>query len=162
MRVFISLLVLVCTIVGSPVLARDADGSAKIRLLGAIADNAKSRVTVAEIEAIGTAEIDAYNPYEKKADLYTGVWMRDFAAHFGDPGVTTITMTAIDDYEITFEKAEWDALRILIATKVNGSYMRLENKGPMRIIFPDYDPKLEAYQVNLPKWMWMIKRIEFN
>jgi hypothetical protein len=136
-----------------------ADADTMIRLAGALADNARKRVSVGEIEAIGTVDVEAFNPYEKRSDTYTGVWMEDFAAHFGATDIKSLKTTAIDDYEITFDKAEWTELRILIATRVNGSYIDFDEKGPMRIVFPDYDEKLEAYQLNLPKWTWMITKV---
>lgn len=132
-----------------------------IRLSGDTAENISKRVTVKQIEKIGITEVNAFNPYEKKADDYTGVWLHDFVKHYGISGVNKIKFSAIDDYNITFSDSEWKKMRILIATRVNGKYIGYDKKGPLRIIFPDYDAKKEVYQNILPKWMWMINKVKF-
>ena len=85
-----------------------------------------------------------------------------FAAEFGDPSVTEIKITAIDDYRITFKKDEWEKFRIMLVTKLRGERFGLEDKGPARIVFPDFVPGEEAFLINLPKWLWMIQEIEFK
>lgn len=138
------------------------EGDARIRLSGKVAEGVNQRITVKQIEAIGVSEIDAYNPYEKRSDKYTGVWMNEFVKQFAQPDVSTITMKAIDDYKMDFESSEWNKLKILIATQVNEKYISPALKGPMRIVFADFDPEEKVYQDTLPKWMWMINRIEFK
>ena len=142
--------------------ARVDDGSARIKLSGLLADGVESRVTIKQIESIGVAEISVYNPYEKKTETYTGVWMDEFVKRFASPEVKLMRSRAIDDYQIDFTGDDWQTTRILMDTRTNGRYIGFENKGPMRIIFADYDPKLEKYQVSLPKWMWMITSINFE
>lgn len=146
----------------NPALAAKADGSFKIRLAGEIAENTAKRISISDIEAIGTAEVNAFNPYEKKSDDYTGVWLDEFVAHFGKPGVSMISLSAIDDYTIDFSSDEWNQIRIMVATRVNGKYIGYDEKGPMRIVFPDFDPNQEIYQDILPKWMWMINKVTFK
>ena len=162
-KIILSALIIVLNVaLNMPAIAQGTDGGARIKLLGKVASDVSARVTVKQIESIGTSDLDAYNPYEKRNDVYTGVWMNEFVARFGQPDVKSVTFKAIDDYEINFDPSEWKGLRILIATRVNGKYIGLEEKGPMRIVFPDYDPGKSVYQENLPKWMWMITKIEFK
>jgi len=134
-----------------------ADGTTTI--LVTLSGEADRQVPVAEIEAAGLHQVEAFNPYEQRSETYEGVWMQDFVAAFGSAETTALTTRAIDDYEITFDREEWQSLRILIATRVNGEYIDFDQKGPMRIIFPDYDETHEDYQTNLPKWTWMITEI---
>lgn len=140
----------------------DDGGNTRIRLSGNVAEGIDHRITVKQIEAIGVSTIDAYNPYEKRSDKYTGVWLNKFVQSFAQPGVSMITMKAIDDYKSDFYSSEWDKLKILIATQVNEEYISPEMKGPMRIVIADFDPDQKIYQDTLPKWMWMINRIEFK
>ena len=136
-----------------------ADGGTTILVTHTGQEQDKRQVSVAEVEKAGLQEVHAFNPYEKRSETYSGVWMQDFVAAFGTEETTSLTTRAIDDYEITFNKEEWQDLRILIATRVDGEYIDFDRKGPMRIIFPDYDEKHEDYQTNLPKWTWMITEI---
>lgn len=139
--------------------AAAADGDTTILVSNAGAAASGKQIPVAEIEQAGLQEVVAFNPYEKRSETYQGVWMQDFVARFGTPETASLTTRAIDDYEITFDRSEWQDLRILIATRVDGKYIDFDQKGPMRIIFPDYDDTLAAYQTNLPKWTWMITEI---
>jgi len=159
-RLFISLFLLLSNMANLH--AAEADGGARIRLLGEVAPGITQRVSVKQIESIGSHDMEVYNPYDKRTDRYTGVWFDQFVAHFAKPGITRVTMKAIDDYETEFTPSDWTNLRILIATRVNGKYIGFDQKGPMRIVFPDYDSGKKIYQMNLPKWMWMITRIEFE
>lgn len=125
-------------------------------------EDSPRQITVAEVESAGLQQVNAYNPYDKNTDAYTGVWMKDFVAKFGSAETTSMTVRAIDDYEIDFDKSEWQTMRILIATRVDGAYIDFDKKGPMRIIFPDFDETLEEYQTKLPKWIWMITEISME
>lgn len=133
-----------------------------IRLTGKTIFNEDYDVTLDEIDQIGVIEERVFNPYEKLKVRYSGVLLDRFVAKFGDPSVTSVTMTAIDDYRITFVKAEWERFRILLVTKLRGRRFGLELKGPARIVFPDFNPEKEIHRVKLPKWMWMIQRIDFK
>jgi len=162
MKILLSCLTLFLLALNTPAISADPDGSAKIRLMGNVAEDARKRISIKELESIGTTEAEAFNPYEKKADTYKGVWMKDLVAHFGNPSTHQITTIAIDGYTVTFDKADWESLNIMIATQVNGKYIGFKDKGPMRIVFVDFDKTHELYEANLPKWMWMIQKIDFK
>ena len=156
-------LLLLFLLLHSPLaVAGEADGSVRIKLTGKLAPGVSKQVTVKEIESVGIVEVEAFNPYEERADWYTGVWLDQLVQRFGGQDVTGVTTKAIDDYQIDFSKSEWEDMRIMVATRVNGHYIGFDKKGPMRIVFPDYDKGLKKYQNNLAKWMWMINRIEFH
>jgi len=162
MKILTSFLIFLLFMSSDQSMSADADGSNKIRLMGELLDGKNKRVTVKDIEAIGTIEADVFNPYEKRSDRYTGVWMKDFVARYAKATTNQLTTTAIDDYSVTFNKTDWTNLKILIATQVNGQYIGFDKKGPLRIAFVDFDEEHELYEENLPKWTWMIKKIEFK
>ena len=134
----------------------------KIRLLGAVKEGVSKRITVADIEALGMQEMQSYNPYELAENLYSGVWLHEIVAAFGSPDVISVRTIAIDDYQVVFTKKEWEEIRILVSTRMDGEIIRFDTKGPMRIVFPDFDPSMSVYQETRPKWMWMITKIEFS
>ena len=147
----------------SSVSAADIAGSkVSIRFSGNVADNTAKRIKVSDIEKVGLQQIKAFNPYEKKTDEYSGIWLNDLVQKFAKAGTTQITFSAIDDYKIEFYEHEWTKVRILLATKVNGEYIGYKNKGPMRIVFPDYQADEKFYQKTMPKWMWMINKVNFK
>ena len=131
--------------------ANETSGKTKIKIQGERADNIGKRISIQQIEALGITEIKAYNPYEKKTDLYTGVWVDKFVQRFAKPEIKQMTLTAIDNYKIDYYPQEWNNIRILMATRVNGKYIGYAKKGPMRIVFPEYDASKKIYQDTMPK-----------
>ncbi|WP_323786401.1 hypothetical protein [Thalassovita sp.] len=138
------------------------DGSKRISIAGALTERVGTSVTVREIEEAGLHDFTLFNPYDQREDKYTGVLFSDLVAKFGAENVQSITLTAIDDYIIEFSREEWNDLQIVLSTRVNGEYIGFDKKGPMRVVFPDYDATKPEYQETLPKWIWMITRIEFK
>ncbi|MEP3114832.1 hypothetical protein [Nisaea sp.] len=133
-----------------------------IRMTGKTASGAEQDVTLDEIDLIGFVAERVYNPYEKRRVRYSGVLLDQLVAKYGDPSVKSVKLTAIDGYRITFEQAEWQEFRILLVTKLRGKRFDLEQKGPARIVFPDFTPDEEVHRAKLPKWLWMIQEIRFE
>lgn len=139
-----------------------ANGSYEIKLTGLLAPDTREPVSVRDIEQIGIHTLHAYNPYEKKSEDYTGVWLKEFVAKYGASDVTLVTLRAIDGYDIEFSSKDWNSTRIMLVTKTNHHYMGFEHKGPLRIVFPDFKSTQQKYKVSMPKWMWMITSVEFQ
>lgn len=138
-------------------------GDKKVRLTGiALKQDAPKRLSVKQLETYFQLHaFDVYNPWEKRSDQYKGIWMHDFVHKFGQGDLKGLNIRAIDDYQISLTPQDWQNFRILIATQVNGNYIPVKSKGPMRLVFPDYNEDDKAYELNLSQWMWMINKIEF-
>ena len=139
------------------------DTCAKVTLIGKTKTHKPLRLCIKALEkGLPYIEERVYNPYEKRADRYGGVPLDKFVEKFGDSDVKALKFTAIDDYETTIRREDWEAIRIILSTQMNGHYIAYAQKGPLRIVFPDFDPAQERYRLNLPNWIWMIKTIEFK
>lgn len=137
-------------------------GDKKVRLLNNVKEGAPKQITIKEIEKLGIVSQKVYNPYEKREDLYGGVLFDEFVKKYAKKDVKSVTLIAIDDYEVTVPRSEWTTKRMILSTRMNGEYIPIRSKGPLRIVYPDFNPKKEEYQVNLAFWIWMIKKIKFN
>ena len=155
-------LILASVTFGLPAFANPGD--AKILLTGKALNLEKpQRITVKDLESMfELVTVEAYNPWEKRSDQYTGIWMNQLIDKFAKPGLRSLDFKAIDNYQISFIEQDWTTFKILMATRVNNEYQSVRNKGPMRLIYADYDQSNIEHELNLTKWMWMIKRIEFN
>jgi len=137
-------------------------GDRKVRLSGNLQDNVDKKQSVKKLEQQFTLYTKKfYNPWEKASATYSGILLDEFVKKFGQADTNKITFKAIDDYQVDIPKNIWQSYKILLVTKVNGEYLDIKNKGPMRIVFPDYDASKKEYEVNLPLWLWMITQIEF-
>ena len=137
-------------------------GDKKVKLLGNTKENAPKQITIKEIEKLGITTKEIYNPYEKRSDLYGGVLFDKFVKKYAKKSVKSVTLIAIDDYQVVIPKSEWSTKKVMLSTRMNGKYMSTRSKGPLRIVYPDYDSQKKEYQTNLSNWIWMIKKIEFN
>lgn len=138
-------------------------GERKVRFAGNLSEDASQRISVKALESkfsLHTAKI--YNPWDKKTAEYTGIWLSDLVARQAKPNTQLVRFKAIDDYQVEINRDTWQAFRILVVTQEEGRHLPVSNKGPMRLVFPDYDAANKEYELNLPLWMWMITKIEFE
>lgn len=133
-----------------------------IRLGGDLGHSDLAGITIEQIEALGLAEVEVFNPDERRVATYQGVWLNDIVAGFGTGQTQNISMTAIDFYQASFDREDWERLRILLATREDGAHIEVDRKGPMRVIFADYNPEERAYQETIGKWIWMVNKIDFS
>lgn len=139
------------------------DGERKISLSGNLQTELNGRISVKALESHFTLlNIESYNPWEKETAKHTGILLNELVAKFAQADTQVVIFSAIDDYEVEIPRAMWESFRILIVTKQNGQYLPVSKRGPMRIVFPDYDASKKEYEINLPLWMWMINKIEFK
>jgi hypothetical protein len=118
---------------------------------------------MATLEKLGLVEYSVNDPWLNAKNTYTGVLMSDFLKYIGVPSsATQVHMTALDDYQVDISIADIQKWPILLATRVNGEYMNIENNGPTRIIFP-YDSFPDIDQVSYKDlWMWNLKSMEIK
>lgn len=133
-----------------------------IEVTGNAKDEVGSILTISMIEAVGLDEVTVYDPFEKSERSYSGVMLSTFMEQFGKPGTTKAVFKAIDDYEIAFTLEELEKTRILVVTRAAGQHIGLTEKGPVRIVYPDYDPQLHNSKEIMPRWIWMIQAVHFE
>lgn len=138
-------------------------GDKKITLLGHIKDDINKKLSPKQLEKdLTTSKHTLYNPWEKRSDEYEGVLLNDFVKFYGKDGFKALHLIALDDYKVTISKELMESERILLVTKINGQYQPIKQKGPMRIVFLDFDKTDTKYEKSLPLWLWMINKIEFE
>lgn len=138
-------------------------GNKKVYLTGKINNTTPKYITPKQLDKLfSSLKFNTFNPWEKQKDYYEGIFLNEFIKKYGKKDVKEVKIKALDDYEITFSKELYENERILLSYKVNGKYISIREKGPMRIVFVDYDASKKKYELNLPKWLWMIRSIEFK
>lgn len=92
---------------------------------------------------------------------YTGVLLRDLLAAAGATG-STVTLTALNDYEISMPAA--DALEDgpLLANLSNDEPMSVRDKGPVWMIFPFDDVAAYRTEQTYSRSIWQLNRIEIK
>jgi hypothetical protein len=116
---------------------------------------------MATLEKFGLMKYDVTDPWLGKNVFYSGILMSDFLKIVGAANTAKgVTITALDEYEVSLTFNEIEKWPILLATQIDGAYMTVSENGPTRIIFP-FDDYADIDQVLYKDlWVWNIKSIE--
>lgn len=123
------------------------------------ADNAL-KFDMETLESIGVVEYKVNDPFAKKSILYSGVLLSELLKVAGaDKNANTLTLWALDDYSVDMKISDSEKWPILIATKADGAYMPLDQKGPLISVFPfDNFPEIDHLTYD-NQWLWALAKI---
>lgn len=116
---------------------------------GRIAASNRDGVAVfdmAMLEALGTDGFETRTPWHTGAVRFEGVRMQRLMQAVGASG-ESVTAVALNDYTTDLPMADFERYGVLLATKRDGAYMPVRDKGPLFIVYPyDSKPELGAQQ----------------
>ena len=93
--------------------------------------------------------------------IYSGVLLRDLLAAAGAEGAT-VTLTALNDYQISMPAADALADGPLLAALANGEPMSVRDKGPVWMLFPSDDVAAYRTEQTYARSIWQLNRIEIT
>ncbi|MFA8386229.1 MAG: oxidoreductase [Pelagibaca sp.] len=99
-------------------------------------------LTLAQIEAMGSASIETTTPWHDGQKTFEGVPMGRFLETVGAEG-TTAYVHALNNYSMDIPLSDLTEFDAILAFKTDGDYMDIADKGPLFIVFP-YDDIDEA------------------
>lgn len=113
---------------------------------------------MADLEAIGTTEINTTTPWFDGVQRFAGPLLSTLLQHVGAAG-TTIEMTALDDYVVPIPFTDADTYQPIVALRRNGAFMPVREKGPLFLIYP-FDQKRDLRtEVFFSRCVWQLNRI---
>ena len=111
-----------------------------------------------EIEAMGTEKLETVTPWTEGNNVFEGVPLAKLIA--AQDGGGDVTVVSMDDYVAEIPRARLDRHDPLVATRMNGEPLTLENKGPFWIMF-DFDGADSASHPELRTMaVWHLMEIE--
>jgi hypothetical protein len=124
-------------------------------------DGSEVALDMATLESIGLVRYAVDDPWLAARHEYTGVLLADLLDTLGAATTaTTVTITALDDYQVDIDMADIRRWPILLATASDGARMAVADKGPTRIVFP-YHAYPEIDQLTYKDlWIWQLATIE--
>ena len=112
----------------------------------------------AMLEGIGIRILETSTPRTDGRHRFEGVLARDLLAAVGATG-DHITAKALNDYEIDIPIDVFLKYPVIFALKMNGSYLRVRDNGPIWIIYPrDLYQELDNPR-HTPRWVGQLKEI---
>ncbi len=115
---------------------------------------------MATLESIRLVQYKVDDPFAKRNILYAGVLLSELLDIAGaDKSATTLTLWALDDYSTDMKISDGVKWPVIIATKADGAYMPLDQKGPLISVFPFNDfPEIDHLTYD-NQWLWALARI---
>ena len=121
----------------------------------------KAELDLAMLEEVGTSRLQTSTPWTEGRPTFEGVRMRDLLERLGAHG-PTVTVIALNDYKMQIPIDDFVSYPVLLAFKMNGKLLRVRDKGPLWLVYPqDEFPELQNKPTQA-KWVWQIKEMRFE
>ncbi len=121
----------------------------------------EARFDRAMLEALGVETVVTHTAWTTGPQTFEGVPVKAVLEAVGAEG-TTAHCVALNDYTVDVPLSEFSEYPALMALKMNGSYIRVRDKGPVWIVFPVDDfPELDRPEI-WRHWIWQLKRMEIR
>ena len=118
----------------------------------------KASFDLAMLESIGIAKIKTTTAWTEGTPQFEGVSLKALLDRIGASG-DTITAVALNDYKVEIPIADFSRYPVILAYRMNGDLLRIRDKGPLWIIYPQDDlPALKTKETQ-SKWVWQIKEL---
>jgi hypothetical protein len=127
-------------------------------LIGNTNNGEKAEFDMPMIEALGTISFTTKTPWYKDPVTFTGVPMDKLMEAVAAKG-TSVTVTALNDYATDIPIEDFKIHPVILATKRDGNYMPVRDKGPLFIVY-NYDSKPELqHQRFYSRSAWQVARM---
>ncbi len=112
----------------------------------------------AMLEGLGLATLRTTTAWTEGVVTFEGVRARDLLAAVGARG-EAVWAEALNGYGVDIPISDFARYDVLLALKMNGTYMRVRDKGPIWIVYPrDAHSELSTVQTNA-RWVWQLYRL---
>lgn len=119
------------------------------------------RLDAAQFAALPQHAFTTSTIWTKGTPTFKGVLLKDLVAAVGATG-TTISLTALDDYQITIPMADLRDDGPLLAYLMDGKTLSLRDKGPVWLVYP-FDAKADyRTEQTYSRSVWQLDRIAFK
>lgn len=111
-----------------------------------------------DLKRFPSRTIETHTPWHDGLMKFEGVRLKDLLEDVGTQG-DVIRVIALNDYSALIPVTDADKFDPILAYKLNGDYMRIEDKGPLFVIYPfDDHPKLNA-EIYHSRSVWQARTI---
>jgi hypothetical protein len=113
---------------------------------------------IAGLERLGLTRLVTWTPWTEGEVEFEGVLARRLMEAVGARG-TEASATALNGYEHTIPIGDFHSYDVLLAFRMNGTLMRVRDKGPIWIVYPWSDhPELDDFMTR-EKSIWQLKNL---
>ncbi|MFK7745513.1 MAG: hypothetical protein AB8B47_10700 [Roseobacter sp.] len=123
------------------------------------ADGKEARYSPDTLEEMPTYQLTTTTPWREKPANFEGILLKDLLKAHGLHTASAIRVTAENDFTSIIQRAVWEEVEILVATRVNGKAHSRRARGPIQFVIDksSYESSSNALEEHL---VWMAARIE--
>jgi hypothetical protein len=108
------------------------------------------------LESLPQHQFTTMTPWSHQPIRFQGPLLRDVLKLAGAEGKTLVA-TAINDYRVHIPVNDAMRFNMIIATRMNGQYMSIRDKGPLFVVYPfDKHPQLKQARY-YERSIWQLK-----
>ena len=133
---------------------KPAAGEAILTFSGLVNEGRPLAVDLASLGSLPTQSLTVVEPFLMESMTFTGVAFADLLDAARATG-QSVTIHALDDYEVTLAAAVLREPGVMLATHVDGEAIEVASGGPVRLVFP---PSSESGK-DSDLWVWSIDQI---
>jgi hypothetical protein len=112
----------------------------------------------AMLERLPQSSLETNTPWTEGLQRFEGIRLVELLRLL-EAGGKEITISALNDYSVTMNLQRYAPFGPLLAMRHDGEPMRIADKGPIWLVFPQDDfPELDQAQVH-DLWVWQIQEI---
>ncbi|NQW10875.1 MAG: molybdopterin-dependent oxidoreductase [Alphaproteobacteria bacterium] len=121
----------------------------------------KAAFDFAMLEALGSTTLVTSTAWTEGRPEFEGVLLSALIERIGATGSTAVAI-ALNDYKVEIPIEDFTRYPVILAYRMNGKRLRVRDKGPLWIIYPQDDfPALKTKQTQA-RWVWQVKEIQFK
>jgi len=121
-------------------------------------DGDKAAFDLALLESIGIAKTKTSTAWTEGTPEFEGVMLKTLLERLGASGDAVIAV-ALNDYKVEIPIADFQRYPVILAYRMNGELLKVREKGPLWIIYPQDDfPALKNKETQ-SKWVWQVKEL---
>ncbi len=112
----------------------------------------------AMLEAIGFADLRTSTAWTDGTPTFRGVPMQALLEYLGAKG-ENVTAVALNDYKVEIPFSDFFDYPVLLASSMDGERLKVRDKGPLWIVYPQDDFADLRNKVTQSKWAWQVKEL---
>lgn len=121
-------------------------------------DEGTARFDLQMLEAMEQITVETSTPWHDAVVQFEGISLAELMDLVGAKGESVLAV-ALNDYTIEIPMEDFARHGVILATKKDGEYMPVRDKGPLFIIYPyDSDPELQS-QTYYGRSAWQLARL---
>lgn len=114
----------------------------------------------AMLEALEWVEIETYTSFTEGPQVFAGPTLSSLLTAVGASG-QVIHASAVNDYTVTIPVSDAEAHDVILAMNMNGSPMRVRDKGPIWVVYPLSEEDAERRLFD-DQMIWQLTRMRID